>query len=117
MPRRKNPVRLITQKLDAGKADDIRVYDRRAVGGFADTMIVATGTSTRHVLSLAYHLQEALKENGIRADAEGLNGAGHWVIVDIGNVLVHIMTQEARTLYALDALWQSAPPNRTRRTR
>lgn len=111
----KNVIDLIVRKLDDGKAENIQVYDVRAVSGFTDDMIVATGTSTRHVLSLAHHLEDDLKEKGISPVSDSGRGDGHWAIVDLGAILVHIMTQEARLNYDLDSLWNQPKSKRTRK--
>ena len=107
---------LIVNKLDAGKAEQISILDVRRLSGFADVMIIATGTSTRHVMSLAHHLTEELKENGFRPLSDPETGTGHWVVVDLGAVLVHLMTAEARQTYALEDLWQ-VPKSTRKKTR
>ena len=111
----KNIIDLITKKLDAGKAEDIQVFDIRSVSTLTDYTIIATGTSSRHVMSLAHHLTEDLKENGIRPLNDFRQGEGHWVVVDLGAILVHILTQEARLMYALEEMWVKPKSKRTRK--
>ena len=95
----------IVRYLDSGKAEDIKTLDVRAKSSFADTMIIATGTSTRHVMALAYNLVKDLKQKGIRPANDILLSDGQWVVVDLGALLVHLFTAEARSKYDLEALW------------
>lgn len=74
--------------------------------GFADYLIIATGTSTRHVMALADNLAKELKMNGYSAYIEGKNSDGNWVVVDTGDVIVHLFTEEVREYYALEHMWQ-----------
>ncbi|MBQ7413699.1 MAG: ribosome silencing factor [Alphaproteobacteria bacterium] len=107
----------INKKLDAGKAEDIRILDIRPLSSFADYMIIATGTSTRHVLSLAHHLIEDLKQNGYPPFNNDTPGDGTWAVVDLGNILIHIFTAEARNLYNLEGLWSVQPKSKRTRTK
>ena len=113
----KTLVELILNKLEAGKAEHIQAFDVSKLSSFADVMVIATGTSTRHVLALAHHLSEDLKVNGIRPLSDPETGDGNWVVVDLGAVLVHILTQEARQTYALEKLWQKPKLKRIRKAR
>lgn len=107
----------ITQKLDDGKAENIQILDIRLLSSFADYMIVATGTSTRHVLSLAHHLMEDLKQSGQSPFNNETPGDGTWAVVDLGNILIHIFTEEARHLYDLEGLWSVEPKSKRTRTK
>lgn len=72
---------------------------------FTDFMVIATGTSTRHTASLADHVIKALKGNHHHIlGVEGQN-SGDWVLVDAGNIIIHIFTAETRKLYNLEKLW------------
>ena len=97
----------IVSFLDAGKAENIRILDVRNKSSFADQMIIATGTSTRHVASLAYNLIRDLKAYGIRPINDLQLSDGHWVVADFGSVLVHLFTADTRQLYRLESLWGS----------
>ena len=105
---------LITRKLDAGKAEAISVLDIRKVSTLADYMVIATGTSTRHVLSLAHHLAQDLKKEKYPLWTDPDQGDGSWVALDLGSVLVHLFTNESRLKYDLDGLW-GIKPKRTRK--
>lgn len=91
--------------LEDLKARDVNVLDVRALTGVTDYMVVASGTSNRHVKSLAEHVAVELKNAG--ATPLGIEGqdSADWVLVDFGDVVVHVMATEARTFYDLENLW------------
>ncbi|OED43859.1 ribosome silencing factor [Chromatiales bacterium (ex Bugula neritina AB1)] len=80
----------------------IDVSDRTTV---TDWMVVATGTSQRHVKSLANEVSEKAKAAGVRPLGVEGDGDADWVLVDLGDVIVHIMTRESRDFYSLEKLW------------
>lgn len=95
----------VTQALEELKAHDIRVLDVRAMTTITDTMIIASGTSDRHVRSLAETVIESCKGDGERPiGVEGLEG-GEWVLVDLQDLLVHVMLPRVRDFYNLEKLW------------
>lgn len=98
-------VKLVVGTLDDSKGRDIQVIDIEGVSSFADRMVVCTGTSTTHVRSLGSHLEKAFKDAG--EPPLGVEGGPQpdWVLVDLGNVIVHVMTEGARAHYALEKLW------------
>lgn len=100
---------LVTEALDALKGLDITVIDIAEKSSIADAMMVATGTSKRHVRSLG----ESVRLSAKRADHAPLGFEGgdssDWVLVDLGDVIVHVMTQEKRDFYALEKLWSVGP--------
>ena len=106
---------LIIRKLDAGKAEKIVKLDVGKVSSLTDMMIIATGTSARHVMALAHHLAEDLKKEGVVPLNDIHQGDGHWVVLDFGRVIVHIFTEEMRALYDLEGLWQAPKPARSRK--
>lgn len=100
---------IIEQSLDGDKAEQIESIDLRGQTDLADYMIVASGTSTRHVGALAEKIQERLKARGygdIRA--EGLSDC-NWVVVDAGDVIVHIFRPEVREYYNIEKMWRNGP--------
>ncbi|WP_407276723.1 ribosome silencing factor [Halothiobacillus sp. DCM-1] len=103
-------VEWIVAALDDLKAVDVRVLDVRGRCNFADFMVFASGTSDRHLKSQAHNVVEKLRERGVRPmGVEGDDTAGtEWVLVDVTDVLVHIMLPETRDHYQLEKLW-SAP--------
>jgi len=99
--------------LDDIKARDVTVLDVRKLTSFTDTMIIASAESNRQVKALARHVRDRLKETG--ATIIGVEGeeAGEWVLVDAGNIIIHIMQPAVRAHYNLEELW--TPPVAKRR--
>ena len=91
--------------LEDLKGQDIKVLDVQKLTTVTDTMIICTGTSNRHVKSLAQNVAEDAKKAGFRP--MGIEGqeAGEWVLVDLGGVVVHVMQAQARAFYQLEKLW------------
>jgi len=98
-----------TEALEALKGLDIVVIDIAEKSSIADAMMVATGSSKRHVRSLA----ESVRLSAKRANHPPLGYEGDdnsdWVLVDLGDIIVHVMTQEKRDFYALEKLWSVGP--------
>ena len=95
--------------LEDIKARDIAVFDVRQQTSLYDTLIIASAESTRQVRALANHVRDELKAAG--ATILGVEGeqAGEWVLVDAGDIVVHVMQPAVRAYYNLEELW--APPN------
>jgi ribosome-associated protein len=104
-----NILNIVKASLDDGKAEDITVIDLEGKSSIASYMVVASGTSNRHVASLAENLQMKLKEQGCLSIAEGLEKAD-WVLVDAYDVIVHIFRPEVRTFYSLEKMWSAVKP-------
>lgn len=99
---------LAEQALAELKARDIKVLDVRQLTPIADYMVVASGTSDRHVKSIAAHLVEEASAAGCPPlGVEGLDG-GEWVLVDLADVVVHVMQPRSREFYKLENLWDMA---------
>ncbi|MFK8051622.1 MAG: ribosome silencing factor [Woeseiaceae bacterium] len=99
----------IVAALEDGKAQDIKVIDVRPLTSMTDFMIIASGTSDRHVRSVALNLVDTMKKAGQRPlGVEGEND-GEWVLVDMQDALVHVMLPRVRTFYNLEKLWDIAP--------
>lgn len=91
------------------KARDLMVLDLRGLSTATDFFIVGTGTSDTHVRSIADHVIEELKKEGVRpSHVEGLQG-GRWVLVDYIDFVVHVFHPAARDFYELERLWGDAP--------
>jgi ribosome-associated protein len=102
-------------KLDEDKAQDIVLIDLKGKSPMADAMIVASGRSHRHVGALADHLQRLLKEQGQgKAKVEGLPHCD-WVLIDAGDVIVHLFRPEVRTFYNIEKIWAVDSAHRTAR--
>src|SRR3954447_3111525 len=101
--------------LEDIKARDIQVLDVRQQTSLYDTLVIASADSNRQVKALANHVRDKLKEAG--APILGIEGeeAGEWVLVDAGDIVVHVMQPAVRAYYNLEELW--APQVRARRAR
>jgi ribosome silencing factor RsfS/YbeB/iojap len=101
---------LVQRSLDDDKAEDVAVIDMAGKSAIADFMVIATGRSNRHVASMADHLRERLKpEIGHAPPIEGMTRAD-WVLVDAGDVVVHLFRPEVRTFYNLEKMWSHPLP-------
>lgn len=103
---------LATTALDDMKAVEVTAIDVADRTTVTDWMIVAGGTSQRHVKSLANAVNEKCKENGVRPLGTEGEQEGDWILVDLGDVIVHVMTRESRDFYALEKLWTMEPSER-----
>jgi len=96
---------IVVSALDDLKAQDISVLDVMSMSDVMDTLVIATGTSSRHVKSLAGNVVDELKKRDLRPiGVEGME-ASDWVLVDYGSVVVHVMLPQARKFYDLEKLW------------
>lgn len=95
----------VTEALDDKKGQQIDVIDVRDKCSFADHIVIATGSSSRHVKSLAMEVSMISKKQGlIPLGVEGMN-AGEWVLIDLGDTVVHVMQPKIREFYQLEKLW------------
>ncbi|MCW5771124.1 MAG: ribosome silencing factor [Rhodospirillaceae bacterium] len=109
LPSAKEQLELITASLDDDKAENIVVIDLQGKASFADFMVVATGRSDRQVGAMADHIIRKLKELGVgRIPAEGRQ-RGDWVLLDSGDVVVHLFKPETRSFYNIEKLWSVEP--------
>ena len=101
--------------LEDIKARDITVLDVRTITSIYDSMIIASAESNRQVKALAHHVRDKLKEAG--ATIIGVEGeeTGDWVLVDCGDIVVHVMQPAVRAYYNLEELWGSKGPARVRK--
>lgn len=91
------------------KAEDVVALDVRKMSSFSDYFVIMSGRSTRHVQALAEGLENELRSKRIKTSrAEGLQ-EGHWVLLDFGDVIVHVFYHEQRDFYDLEGLWHDAP--------
>jgi ribosome-associated protein len=98
--------------LEDIKATDISVLDVSKLTSITSYMIIASASSTRQAKSLAHNVQEKLKELGVQITGVEGEREGEWVLVDLGDIVVHIMLQGARDYYNLEQLWGAAEGRR-----
>lgn len=101
----------VSNVLDDMKGQDIVLLDVRKMTTVTDYMIVASGTSSRHVKALSDAVFEKSKEAGHRAAGIEGTAGGEWVLLDLGDVLVHVMLPKIREFYNLEKLWSISPAN------
>lgn len=101
--------KVVINALEDMKGRDISCLEVSGITTIADYMIVVTGTSTRHVKSLSEEVVKQIKESGGAVIGVEGQGQGEWVLVDLGDVIVHVMQEETRMLYDLESLWGMTP--------
>ena len=101
--------RTIIDALEDVKAQDIRVFDTTKLSDLFDRVIIATGNSNRQTKALAMSVKEAVKEKG--GDVISVEGmeTGEWVLVDCGDIIVHILQPMLRSYYQLEGMWGDKP--------
>jgi len=103
---------LILARLDDDKAQDVVFIDLKGKSPVADGLIVASGRSHRHVGAMADHLMRALKDEGYgKVRIEGLPHCD-WVLIDTGDVIIHLFRPEVRTFYNIEKIWSVDAPHR-----
>jgi ribosome-associated protein len=98
---------LIEEALDADKAEEIETIDLRGHTAMADFMIVASGRSSRQVSALADRLHDRLRARGLKDIRIEGKAEGNWVIVDAGDIIVHLFRPEVRDFYDIEKMWNS----------
>jgi len=98
---------IVVNALEELKAVDLKVLDVRRIASFTDFMIIASGTSSRHVRALADKVMARCKAAGVRP--LGLEGEreAEWILVDLGDIVVHVMSPAMRDYYNLEKLWSA----------
>jgi ribosome-associated protein len=101
---------LVVDALEDRKGIDIKVLDVRGKSSVTDILVIASGNSTRQVKALADHVVEKVKEQGVRPLGMEGEKESNWVLVDLGDVVVHVMLPETRDFYNLEKLWGEDAP-------
>jgi ribosome-associated protein len=97
--------KIIVASLEDDKAENVVALDLAGRAAFCDRMVIGTGIADRQITAMATHLEEKLHENGIkRVQIEGTGGSD-WVLIDAGDIIIHLFKPEARTLYGLEKMW------------
>ena len=99
-------ITFVTEKIEDMKGRDIVTLEVSKKSSFTDYMLVCSGNSKRHVISIAQSLTIECRAAGIEALGVEGNDIGEWSLVDLGDVVVHIMTDEIRDRYQLEQLWE-----------
>lgn len=96
---------VILASLEDDKAENVVALDLQGRASFADRMVVATGIADRQISAMAIHLEEKLAEVGLkRVKIEGASGSD-WVLIDAGDIIIHLFKAEARALYGIERMW------------
>jgi ribosome-associated protein len=106
---------LVINALDDMKALEIKVLDVRGLTDVADTMVIASGTSDRHVRSVAQKLVERTKAAGFRPHGVEGQQDSDWVLIDLNEMIVHVMLPRVREFYGLEKLWDMTTTKRAAR--
>tara|TARA_Y100000590_G_scaffold465952_1_gene639779 strand:- start:3753 stop:4124 length:372 start_codon:yes stop_codon:yes gene_type:complete len=105
--------RTIISSLENSKAKDVVVIELLNKTSFADLMIIASGTSKRHISSISDNIKNELKKNKIKVNIEGLSSCD-WVLIDCTSIIVHIFQPETRLYYNLEKMWSfNIDPSKT----
>ena len=102
-------LRMVLVRLDDMKAEDTFTIDLREKSSIGDYMVVSSGRSQRHVGSVADRVVEDLHKAGVRAQVEGTPHCD-WVLIDAGDVIVHVFRPEVREFYNLEKMWMGGRP-------
>lgn len=121
--RRKTPAKpaaadlrsVVVAALEDMKAIDVKILDVRGLTDVADFMVIAGGTSDRHVRSVAQRVVEKAKEAGFRPHGVEGQQDGNWVLIDLSEMIVHVMLPRVREFYGLEKLWDLAAAKRVSR--
>lgn len=104
-------VETVVTSLDDDKAEEIVVIDLRGRSSLGDHLVIATGRSQRQVGAMADHLLEKLKQQGLGVSIEGMP-QGDWVLIDGGDIVVHLFRPEVRSFYNLEGMWALRPADK-----
>ncbi|MBJ3814548.1 ribosome silencing factor [Shimwellia pseudoproteus] len=95
----------VIDKIDDLKGQDIIAIDVQGKSSITDRLVICTGTSSRHVMSIADHVVQECRAAGLLPLGVEGESEGDWVVVDLGDVMVHVMQEDSRQLYELEKLW------------
>ncbi|HJP20015.1 MAG: ribosome silencing factor [Alphaproteobacteria bacterium] len=109
------PLALVEASLDDDKGIDVAVINLQGKTSIADHMVVASGRSQRHVNAMAQHLIEHLKKAGHKPLGVEGQTQGDWVLIDVGDVIVHLFRPEVRDFYNLEKMWSVEMPEQIAR--
>jgi ribosome-associated protein len=96
---------LIVKNLDDLKAIDTKILDLSKINSFTDHLVITTGTSSPHISAISKKLYEELKKNKIPVYGYEGKGSKEWILIDLGEIVINVMSASARELYDLESLW------------
>ncbi|CDG91205.1 conserved hypothetical protein [Xenorhabdus bovienii str. puntauvense] len=97
--------KFVIDKLEDSKAQDIVSIDVRGKSSITDCMVICTGTSTRHLMSVADNLVDDCRKAGFMPLGVEGQGISDWIVVDLGEIMIHVMQEDSRRMYELEKLW------------
>jgi len=97
----------VLDKMDDMKAKDITSLDVKGKSNVTEAMVICSGTSNRHTRSIADYLVKEAKKAGLSILGIEGTGSGEWVLIDLGDVIAHVMQEESRSFYQLEKLWSA----------
>ncbi|WP_146216984.1 ribosome silencing factor [Falsiroseomonas bella] len=107
------------KSLEDDKAEEVVVLDVTGRADYADRLVIATGLADRQIQAMASHLEDAFEKEGLKLRRDATQASPDWVLIDAGDLVVHLFKPEARRLYALERMWgpdspaAAAPQDRT----
>ncbi len=101
--------RIVIDSLEDSKAHDIKVFNTTHLTSLFDRVIICSGTSNRQTRAIASHLTEDLKEKNIEILAQEGYETGEWVLIDAGDIVIHVMQPAIRQYYNLEEIWGDKP--------
>jgi ribosome silencing factor RsfS/YbeB/iojap len=99
-----------TRSLEDDKAENLVVLDVTGRADYADRLVIATGLADRQIQAMATHLEDAFEKEGLKLRRDAIQGSPDWVLIDCGDLVVHLFKPEARALYALERMWGPDSP-------
>lgn len=103
-----NAAKIAQVALDDKMGEDIKVLDLKGLSNIADYFVIASGNNVNHLRAMADEVEQKLFKEGVKLHhSEGYNG-GTWILLDFGNLLVHLFNKEERNFYSLDRVWSDA---------
>ncbi len=104
----------VLTSLEDSKAEDIVTIDIKGKSALGDHMVVVSGRSNRHVVAICDHLVKDIKQSGIGTPRIEGQEAGDWVLIDTGDVIVHVFRPEVREFYNIEKMWSAPEMNEGR---
>ncbi|HZF75626.1 MAG TPA: ribosome silencing factor [Acetobacteraceae bacterium] len=98
------------KSLEDDGAENILLLDVAGRADYADRLLIATGLVERQIQAMATHLEDALEEVGLKLRRDAIQGSPDWVLIDAGDLVIHLFKPEARELYALERMWGPGSP-------